>query len=152
MRPWSAVAQVFLPVSEPPVPSSSPPLDESSESAGSALARLALGLAVAVLVIVGFSLYAAREIRTLRDEQAATAERNRLDTLQIVRIQQNLSSVAGALRDMLGGTEPHPMAAWANTFARLRIDLEQARARERELAPAGRLTAEQARLDDANGR
>ncbi len=105
-----------------------------------------------MLVIVGFSLYAAREIRTLRDEQAATSERNRLDTLQIVRIQQNLSSVAGALRDMLGGTEPYPLAAWANTFARLRIDLEQALARERELAPAGRLTAEQARLDEANGR
>ena len=139
-------------MSEPLVPSSSPPLDESSESAGSALARLAIGLAVAVLVIVGFSLYAAREIRTLRDEQAATAERNRLDTLQIVRIQQNLSSVAGALRDMVGGTEPYPMTAWANTFARLRGDLEQALARERELAPAGRLTAEQARLDDANGR
>ena len=80
------------------------------------------------------------------------SERNRLDTLQIVRIQQNLSSVAGALRDMLGGTEPYPLAAWANTFTRLRIDLEQALARERELAPAGRLTAEQARLDEANGR
>ena len=105
-----------------------------------------------MLVIVGFSLYAAREIRTLRDEQAAMSERNRLDTLQIVRIQQNLSSVAGALRDMLGGTEPYPLAAWANTFTRLRIDLEQALARERELAPAGRLTAEQARLDEANGR
>ncbi len=139
-------------MSEPPIPASSPRPDDSGPSAGSALARLAIGLAVAVLVIVGFSLYAAREIRTLRDEQAATSERNRLDTLQIVRIQQNLSSVAGALRDALGGTEPYPLAAWANTFARLRIDLEQALARERELAPAGRLTAEQARLDDANGR
>ena len=74
------------------------------------MARLAVGLGVAVLVIVGFSLYAAREIRTLRDEQAVTSERNRLDTLQIVRIQQNLSSVAGALRDMLGGTEPYPLS------------------------------------------
>ena len=53
---------------------------------------------------------------------------------------------------MLGGTEPYRSRAWANTFARLRIDLEQALARERELAPAGRLTAEQARLDEANGR
>jgi signal transduction histidine kinase len=139
-------------VSDPVVPPSSLPADESSESAGSALARLAVGLVVAVLVIVGFSLYAAREIRTLRDEQAAMSERNRLDTLQIVRIQQNLSSVAGALRDMIGGSEPYPLAAWANTFTRLRIDLEQALARERELAPAGRLTAEQARLDEANGR
>src|SRR5215211_1347090 len=122
--PWSAIGRVVVAVSEPSVPSSSLSPDESSESAGSALARLGIGLAVAVLVIVGFSLYAAREIRTLLDKQAATSERNRLDTLQIVRIQQNLSSVAGALRDMLGGTEPYPLSAWANTFARLRIDLE----------------------------
>ena len=53
---------------------------------------------------------------------------------------------------MLAGTEPYPLASWANTFTRLRIDLEQALARERELAPAGRLTAEQARLDEANAR
>jgi signal transduction histidine kinase len=118
----------------------------------SPVAWLAFGLAVAVLVIVGFSIYAASEIHTLRDEQAALSERNRLDTLQIVRIQQNLSSVAGTLRDMLGGTEPYPLSAWASTFDRLRNDLEQALARERELAPVGRLTAEQAQLDEANRR
>jgi signal transduction histidine kinase len=141
-------------VSESAAPSS-PPAPHPGELptlARSPIARLAIFLAVAVLVIIGFSLYAAREIHTLRDEQAALSERNRLDTLQIVRIQQNLSSVAGALRDALGGTEPYPLGAWANTFARLRIDLEQALARERELAPAGRLTSEQARLDEANGR
>jgi signal transduction histidine kinase len=130
----------------------SPSADEPGGSARSPVARLAVGLAVAVLVIVGFSVYAAREIHTLRDEQAAISERNRLDTLQIVRIQQNLSNVAGALRDMLSGTEPYPLAAWANTFSRLRMDLEQALAQERELAPAGRLTSEQARLDEANSR
>jgi signal transduction histidine kinase len=118
----------------------------------SPLAGLAIGLGVAVLVIVGFSLYAAREIRTLRDEQAALSERNRLDTLQIVRIQQNLSSVGGALRDMVERREPYPLDAWENTFARLEIDLEQAFARERELAPVGRLAGEQAQLDAANRR
>ena len=50
------------------------------------------------------------------------------------------------------GTEPYPMTAWANTFARLRIDLEQAFVRERELAPVGRPAAERAQLDDANRR
>ena len=54
-------------MSDPVVPPPTLPADESSESAGSALARLAIGLGVAVLVIVGFSVYAAREIRTLRD-------------------------------------------------------------------------------------
>jgi signal transduction histidine kinase len=113
---------------------------------------LGIGLLVAVLLIVGFSLYTAREIATLRDEQAAISERNRLDALQIVRIQQNLSSIAGALRDMLAGTEPYPLVAWSNTFARLRADLEQALAREKDLAPVGRSPAEQAQLDEANRR
>ena len=118
----------------------------------SPIASLTVGLMVAVLVIAGFSLYAAREVYALRDEQAALSERNRLDTLQIVRIQQNLASIGGALRDMVSGTEPYPLSAWANTFARLRNDLEQALARERELAPAGRLPNEQAQLDAANRR
>ena len=132
-----------------PSTSSVPPLADEPRSP---LVGLAIGLGVAVLVIVGFSLYAAREIRTLRDEQAALSERNRLDTLQIVRIQQNLSSVGGALRDMVERREPYPLDAWENTFSRLEIDLEQALARERELAPVGRLAGEQAQLDAANRR
>jgi signal transduction histidine kinase len=118
----------------------------------SPVARLVAGLCAAVLVIVGFSLYTAREIGRLRDEQAALSERNRLDSLQIIRIQQNLSTLAGTLRDMLDRTEPYPMTAWANTFARLRVDLEQAFVRERELAPGGRPASERAQLEDVNRR
>jgi signal transduction histidine kinase len=118
----------------------------------SPVARLVAGLCAAVLVIVGFSLYTAREIGRLRDEQAALSERNRLDSLQIIRIQQNLSTLAGTLRDMLDRTEPYPMTAWANTFARLRVDLEQAFVRERELAPVGPPAGERAQLEDINRR
>ena len=128
------------------------PSGDRRSGIGSPVAWLVIGLLVSVLLIVSFSLYTAREIGTLRDEQTALSERNRLDALQIIRIQQNLSSLAGALRDMLGGTEPYPLVAWANTFTRLRADLEQAIARERELAPVGRSAAEQAQLDEANRR
>ena len=88
------------------------------------LARLVLGLTLAVAIIAGFTAYTVRDIRRLRDEQATLSERNRLDGIQIVRIQQNLSTVAAALRDMLAHTEPYPLTAWANTFARLRLDLQ----------------------------
>jgi signal transduction histidine kinase len=118
----------------------------------SPVARLVAGLCAAVLVIVGFSLYTAREIGRLRDEQVALSERNRLDSLQIMRIQQNLSTLAATLRDMLDRTEPYPMTAWANTFTRLRGDLEQAFVRERELAPVGPPAAERAQLEDVNRR
>ena len=135
-----------------PAPIESNVPDPGATPERSPVAALAIGLAVAVAVIVGFSLYAAGEIRHLRDQQAAVSERNRLDTLQIVRIQQSLSNIGGALRDMVAGTEPYPMSAWAATFARLRNDLEQALARERELAPVVRLSGEQAQLDEANRR
>ena len=104
-------------MSDPVAPLPSAPADESSESAGSALARLAIGPA-SQLAIVGFSLYAARKSALPWDEQARCRNGIASTRLQIVRIQQNLSSVAGALRDMLGGTEPYPLAAWANTFTR----------------------------------
>lgn len=126
-----------------------PPRTTVSPRVSSPVLGLAAGLLVAVLLILGFSAYTAREIATLRDEQTALSERNRLDALQLVRIQQNLATVAATLRDMLGGTEPYPLAAWANTFVRLRADFDQALARERELAPVGRPLAEQAQLDEA---
>ena len=95
----------------------------------SPVSRLIIGLTIAAATIAGFSAYTVREIRRLRDEQTALSERNRLDGLQIVRIQQNLATVAATLRDMLDRIEPYPLSAWANTFARLRLDLDQALAR-----------------------
>ena len=96
-----------------------------------------------MLVIVGVQpLHRARDSAGCATSRRRISERNRLDALQIIRIQQNLSTLAATLRDMLDRTEPYPMTAWANTFARLRGDLEQAFVRERELAPGGRPAAE----------
>ena len=98
--------------------------------------RLALGLTLSLLTIIGFCLYAAHEIGRLRDEQMALSERNRRDSLQLIRVQNNLSTLAITLRDMTDRTEPYPMAAWASTFDRLELDLQQALELERSLAPA----------------
>ena len=100
------------------------------------LVRLALGLTLSLLTIIGFCLYAAHEIGRLRDEQMALSERNRRDSLQLIRVQNNLSTLAITLRDMTDRTEPYPMAAWASTFDRLELDLHQALELERTLAPA----------------
>ena len=88
--------------------------------------RLVAGLLASVVVIAGFGLYAAREIRQLGDEQTAIAERNRLDSLQLFRIQNNLTNVATSMRDMADRTEPYPVVAWRQTFERLRADLDEA--------------------------
>jgi signal transduction histidine kinase len=113
--------------------------------------RLIGGLVLSLLTVLGFCLYAAYEIGSLRDRQVATSERNRRDSLQLLRIQNNLSSLAVTLRDMMDRAEPYPMAAWKHTFDRLRVDLTQALDEERGLAPA-RPAGQQAQLTDAADR
>jgi signal transduction histidine kinase len=101
-----------------------------------------------LLTVLGFCLYAAFEIATLRDRQVASSERNRRDSLQLLRIQNNLSTLAVTMRDMVDGAEPYPMASWKNTFDRLHVDLDQALQEERTLAPA-RPAGQQAQLAEA---
>ena len=142
------------------LPSSrSSPLQESPPSAApgggsrarAPLVRLALGLTLSLLTIIGFCLYAAHEIGRLRDEQMALSERNRRDSLQLIRVQNNLSTLAITLRDMTDRAEPYPMAAWASTFDRLELDLNQALELERTLAPA-RPPGQQQQINDTTTR
>ena len=100
--------------------------------------RLVVGLLVTLGLILAFCLYTAREIGLLRDEQTHISERNRLDSLQLLRIQNNLSTMATAMRDMADRTEPYPMVSWRQTFDRIKADLEQAIRSEQSLAPAER--------------
>jgi signal transduction histidine kinase len=107
---------------------------------------LVVGLVVSLLVIAGMGVYTVYEVRTLRDEQTAISDRNRRDSLQLIRIQSNLTTVATALRDMADRVEPYPVVYWKQTFDRLRADLEQAITVEQTLAPAERPEAQQRRL------
>jgi signal transduction histidine kinase len=108
--------------------------------------RLVAGLTVSLLTIGGVGLYTAHEIQQLRDEQTAISDRNRKDSLQLLRIQNNLATLATSMRDMADRTEPYPLVAWKQTFDRLRADLAQAIALEQTLAPAERPSAQQERL------
>jgi signal transduction histidine kinase len=108
-----------------------------------------IGLVLLLLTVGAFGLYSRAEIRRLRDEQTAISERNRKGSLQLLRIQNDLASLAFLVRDMADRTEPYPMTEWQPAFDRLRRDLDEALGLERALAPAARLTAQQARLDQA---
>ena len=107
---------------------------------------LALGVVVGVCTIAGIGAYTYTEIRRLRDEQTAISERNRKDSLQLLRIQNDLASLAGLMRDMVDGTEPYPLAGWQPAFERVREDLAEATRLEQSFAPAVRDPAQQARL------
>jgi signal transduction histidine kinase len=107
---------------------------------------LAIGVAVGVCTIAGIGAYTYSEVRRLRDEQTAISERNRKDSLQLLRIQNDLASLAVLMRDMLDRTEPYPLPGWQPAFDRVRQDLAEATRLEQELAPAARNPAQQARL------
>jgi signal transduction histidine kinase len=107
---------------------------------------LAAGVAVGVCTIAGIGAYTYTEVRRLRDEQTAISERNRKDALQLLRIQNDLASLAVLMRDMVDRTEPYPLSGWQPAFERVRQDLAQATRLEQELAPAAREAAQQARL------
>jgi signal transduction histidine kinase len=107
---------------------------------------LAVGLVLAVCTIAGIGAYTYTEIRRLRDEQTAISDRNRKDSLQLLRIQNDLAALAVLMRDMADGTEPYPLYGWQPAFERVRRDLAEATRLEQGLAPAVREPAQQARL------
>ncbi|HZQ71044.1 MAG TPA: sensor histidine kinase [Terriglobales bacterium] len=99
---------------------------------------LFLGLAITVAAIVAYSAYVTKRISGLRQLQNTLVDRNRKDSLQLLRIQNDLNSLALAMRDMLDHDEPYPLTAWSAQFQRIRADLEDALRREQEVAVVDR--------------
>ena len=110
---------------------------------------LFLGLIITLAAVVTYSAYITRQISGLRELQNNLVDRNRKDSLQLLRIQNDLNSLALAMRDMLDNDEPYPLTAWSAQFQRVRADLDDALRREQRVAPVNR-TAEQERyLEDS---
>jgi signal transduction histidine kinase len=117
---------ILGPVPPPLRPSRSPTL------------ALLLGLVITLAAVVVYSGYITRQIAGLRQLQSGLTERNRKDSLQLLRIQNDLNSVGLAMRDMLDGGQPYPLSAWSTQFQRLRADLDDAVKRESQVAPVTR--------------
>ena len=100
--------------------------------------RLLAGLAITLSAVGLYSGYTVIQLRGLEHLQGAIIDRNRADSLLLLRIQNNLNSLGLAMRDMLDGSEPYPLTAWQAQFRRIRTDLEDALARETRYAPLDR--------------
>ncbi len=103
---------------------------------------LLFGLVVTLAAVVAYTGYITYQIKGLRELQSNIIDRNRKDSLQLLRIQNDLHSLSIAMRDMLDASEPYPLSAWAAQFQRIRQDLSDAMQKEAELSVAYR-TAEQ---------
>lgn len=108
-----------------------------------------LGLAVTLTAVVAYSWYVTHQITGLRELQTSITERNRKDSLQLLRIQNNLNDAALSMRDMLDNPERYPLTAFQPQFQRIRTDLNDSLQREQELAIATRTPAQRQYLSDS---
>jgi hypothetical protein len=100
----------------------------------SPVSGLFLGLLVTLGAVIAYSLYITAQISGLRELQRDFAGRSRRDSLQLLRIQNDLNLVALAMRDMLDTDEPYPLTAWTAQFQRIRTDLDDALQQEGQAA------------------
>jgi len=100
--------------------------------------KLLLGLVITLAAVVAYSFYIAVQLNGLRKLQSEMVDRNRKDSLQLLRIQNDLNSIALAMRDMLDAAEPYPLTAWTAQFDRIQQDLAAALKLEEGLAAFNR--------------
>lgn len=112
-------------------------------------AGLFLGLIITLAAVVAYSAYITRQISGLRELQNNLVDRNRKDSLQLLRIQNDLNSLALAMRDMLDNDEPYPLTAWSAQFQRVRTDLDDALRREQQVAPVNRTPEQEQYLQNS---
>lgn len=106
----------------------------SSQPQRSPTLGLLLGLILTLAAVVAYSSYIILQIKGLRQLQSDLADRSRKDSLQLLRVQNDLNSLALAMRDMLDADEPYPLTAWSVQFQRIRTDLDDALRREEQVA------------------
>src|SRR5438552_604655 len=69
--------------------------------------RLLAGLAVTLAAVSLYSVYTIVQMRGLERLQTESIDRNRTDSLLLLRIQNNLNGIDLAMRDMLDAAEPY---------------------------------------------
>jgi signal transduction histidine kinase len=110
---------------------------------------LLLGLVITLAAVLAYAFYITVQLAGLRKLQSEMVDRNRKDSLQLLRVQNDLNSIALAMRDMLDTTEPYPLTAWTAQFDRIRQDLDAGLKLEESLAGASRTPEQQLFLSQA---
>jgi signal transduction histidine kinase len=104
---------------------------------------------ITLSAVVAYSAYITWQVTGLRKLQTDLVDRNRKDSLQLLRIQNDLNLLAVAMRDMVSSDEPYPLTAWSAQFQRIRTDLDDAMRREAGFAAASRTPEQSAFLSSS---
>jgi len=110
---------------------------------------LLLGLVLTLAAVLVYSFYTRSQLTGLRKLQSEMVDRNRKDSLQLLRVQNDLNSLGLAMRDMLDAREPYPLTAWSSQFQRIREDLDAALKVEARVSPATRTEDQRQFLNQA---
>ena len=110
---------------------------------------LLLGLIITLAAVVADSWYVTRQIAGLRVLQTDLVDRSRKNSLQLLRVQNDLNQLGLAMRDMLDSDEPYPLTAWTAQFQRIRTDLDDALRREQEVAVSRRTPEQRVYLESS---
>ena len=105
---------------------------------------LYLGLIITLIAVLAYAAYITMQFAGIRKLQSEMVDRNRKDSLQLLRIQNDLNSIGLAMRDMLDAGDPYPLSAWSAQFDRIRNDLQVALQQEESVSEAAR-TSDQRR-------
>ena len=110
---------------------------------------LLLGLVITLAAVLAYASYITVQLAGLRKLQSEMVDRNRKDSLQLLRVQNDLNSIALAMRDMLDTTEPYPLTAWTAQFERIHQDLDTGLKLEESLAGENRTPEQRLFLSQA---
>lgn len=92
----------------------------------SPFARLWVGLCIILSIFVVFAIYTTHEVRGLEDLQINVVQKNRKDSLQLLRLQSDAYLLGISMRDMSHGHTRYPIPDWRAGFGRLRADMDDA--------------------------
>jgi signal transduction histidine kinase len=106
--------------------------------------RLFAGLLFSLLALAVYGGYTLTQLGVLRRIQTDVVDRNRRDSLLLLRVQNDLNVLGLSMHDMIDTKEGYPLTAWRSQLQRIHNDLTDAFAHESAVAPSTR-TSDQTR-------
>ena len=112
-----------------------------------ALVPQLFGLGVTLAAVAVYFGFTFDQVRGLQRLQTEIVDRNRRDSLQLIRIQNDLYQIGLTLREATESGDQYPLAGYHGALQALRVDLDDAITQEHGLAPNSRTRDQQNLLE-----